>query len=170
MKNKRGQYYLIAGIVVVGLIMTFATVTNSIQKRAEKERMYTLYNSANFDPNKVANYEIGGENPNAYDDIHLAVLLYDMNNLFQAVDKDIYLVTVPLEGAEKGFFYDKTTSSENPYGNIELEDIVTGRDEQKISATINSGTYYFDYDNTQDNYFIIIIESAGEQYAVSGKG
>lgn len=168
--NKKGQYYLIAAIIIVGLIITFATVTNSIQQRTERERLYNLYNSMNFDVVKTANFELYPLT--GYTEEQMKILLYDLNNVYPGIKKDIYLITVPLKDYPEGHSFKYIPGPEPDYGIIEMSNIVRTTENGKIGIILNTKTYYLDYDPEKNNYFIIISENQGqgEQYIISGKG
>lgn len=164
--NKRGQYYLIAAIVIITLLIGFATITNSVNKSSQKERLYELYNDANIDAVRIANYK---DNEIGYDQQEMGYLLDDLVNIYPGINKEIYFITIP-EGSyvtqgitPKFYSYNPTTKSINEITGIENYSVGI------LKITLNQKEYYFDYDSTKNSYYIIIIEETEEQYVLNGQ-
>jgi hypothetical protein len=170
LKNKRGQYYLIASIVIVALIISFAVITNSVTKRSEKGRVYELYCQINIDNVKAANFNLA-EYGNSYSIYEMTILLNDLAQIYPGVENTIYFVPIPILtglNAEEKILKVKAYSyklGEEELSEINILELIIPN---KIKITIEGKEYYFDFDETKASYIIIIDEKDGEQYVVNG--
>jgi hypothetical protein len=179
--NKRGQYYLVTAIVLVTIILSFATITNSVQKRAEKERVYDLYSEINLDTKKVANFNIGQgqgvcQQVDAYCRPEMELLLKNLNEVYPGIEKKIYFITIPLASQDppvvdtskiKPYFYTVDSGITEAVSNVLII-----KYENRISVTLDGKIYYFDYDYTKNSYILIIQEidngETEDQYTLRG--
>lgn len=152
MKNKRGQFYLVATIIIVGLVVAlsvainYSTKTNysdveEIAKELTIESQYVLdhdtYNTENeFDNFGMVYSEYAGD------------------------DKSIYYIIVDEnEGTEEAYKYsggNKVDLSENLDVN------------QDIQYTLDSRVYHFKLEYGKNFYFIVAQDRGGERYVVTG--
>jgi len=56
--KKRGQFYLIAAIIIIGIVLTSVTLINYIKTKKEKYPIYNLGDIVNFESAKVLDYGI----------------------------------------------------------------------------------------------------------------
>jgi hypothetical protein len=56
--NKRGQFFLIAAIIIIGLIIGFATAVNSVRVGDRNEAFYDLADEVGFETKKVLDYGV----------------------------------------------------------------------------------------------------------------
>jgi hypothetical protein len=68
--QKRGQFYLIATIIIVGLLITLTTIYISTKTTKEDTAIYDLSKEINYESNQVIDYgvykSIPGENTSSY--------------------------------------------------------------------------------------------------------
>lgn len=53
-KNKKGQFYLIAAIIIIGILLGFTAITNEAKREnIDKSKLYSLFAEINLDETKV---------------------------------------------------------------------------------------------------------------------
>jgi hypothetical protein len=70
MKNKRGQFYLIAAIIVIGIVLTSVTAVNYVRTKKEKYPIYNIGDIVNFETAEILNYGL-------YSGSNLSLLMED---------------------------------------------------------------------------------------------
>ena len=156
--NKKAQFYLIAAVVIVGVLLTFTAVGNSARKDyLDKTRIYNLFNELNLGDEKILDYD---ELIQIRED-HLPSRLAEFTNLYEVYlrqNKIIYFVVGNSVG-EKAFSFEKSD------GNFQIESYENGG--ETISLNIEGKRYNFDK-KEERYYYIVFVEDNGEQYVVSG--
>ena len=71
-KNKKGQFFLIISVIIIGLIAGLSTITNSVQKQSDA-KFYRVSEELKFESEKVIDYGIGL----GFDEIDMKNLLKD---------------------------------------------------------------------------------------------
>ena len=56
--NKRGQFYLIAAIIIIGIVLTSVTAVNYVKTKKQKYPIYSLGDIVNFETGQVLNWGI----------------------------------------------------------------------------------------------------------------
>lgn len=57
-KNKRGQFYIIAAIIIIMVLIGFAAVSNKVITRPEENRVYELSKELNLEGEQVINHGV----------------------------------------------------------------------------------------------------------------
>jgi len=144
--KKRGQFYFVAAVVIVGVLIGFVTTLNSSQKT----RFVGL--------NEIGkNLEIESESVMDYSELNNNVV-YDFTEKFDSYlgnNAEIYFVT-----DSEGYFYN---------GQGVRQTIGYQNNGVKIIATINQTNYEFDALPGKNFYFVILQDFGGEQYVVTNK-
>ena len=153
--NKKGQFYLIAAVIIIGIILGFVTVSNTLRKPSvDNSKVYGLFVEVNIDTEKIINYPDG---ENGYSDDELKTIFENFIKIYSRIDK-IYFLTRNEQRAEKLEFYKYDGNNIEFLGNIE--------DTEPIIITIDEDDYEFE--NLGDNFYYIIIKEQEEQYVIHG--
>lgn len=56
--NKRGQFFLIAALITVGVLFGVTSIINSVQGRQQNERFYDLSGEIDFEAKRVIDYGV----------------------------------------------------------------------------------------------------------------
>lgn len=94
-KSKRGQFYLIAAVIIIGILLGFASVNNSIKKEGiDKSKQYELFVKINMDRDKVIR-----------EDLNYIDQTLDKFIQVYSVDK-IYIIIKKDNGIQKYYSYE----------------------------------------------------------------
>lgn len=137
--NKRGQFYLLAAIIIVALIMGVAIVTNTARKEGiDKTEVYNLFAKVNINEKDMINYNtISG-----YDEEELTNILNIFTGTYSS-SKKVYIIIDKL-GERSYYVYEDGAIQESE--DEEIED--------------------YNYGTGQNFYVMIIQEKNGEQYII----
>lgn len=149
MLNKRGQFYLIASVILVGILIGFTTLSNSFKDdEIDKSKTYELFENLNLENEDVLNNSKASEITS--NDLKNFVEKY---NLYLQGNEKIYFITS--NSAEThAFSYDYSTK----------EDVSFSLTEGKVKITIQEKEYNFNV----ENYIMIFQETNKEQYVIKG--
>ncbi|MCX6749759.1 MAG: hypothetical protein NTW17_03400 [Candidatus Pacearchaeota archaeon] len=168
--NKRGQFYLVAAIILTMIIISIATISN-YSKRSKYSDLNSLKDELQIESARVLDYGI-----------HNQLTQVQMNELIQnftqdyinseSSDKNLYFVfgtqsniTLKLyQNNENNVFLDNnfvTNSSGTIVSNINPAG-------ENINLTIDTNSYTFDIKSGENFYFVISKEAEGEEYVVTG--
>lgn len=152
-RNKRGQFYLVATIIIVGLVVSVSVILNFSTK--------TNY----YNVEKVAKeLAIEGEKVLDYDSFNSANEFDDFSNAYSSYageDKDIYFIIVDeSNGIEEAYKY---TQGEKVILNSDLS--VGG---ENIRFILDSKEYNFKLGQGKNFYFIVVYDKGGERYVYTG--
>ncbi len=146
-KNKKGQFYLMAAMVIIAIIMGFATVSNNARKEGiDKSKMYELFIETNFDKDKVLNIVIG-DTPLSY----LEKRLGELVSVYQSVE-EIYIIINKKYHEEKYYKYS------NIGGGWNIQELT--------SKPPLLAKYNFNLD--ENSYAVVILESNERQFVIYG--
>ena len=183
MRNKRGQFYLLAAIIIVGLILGFAAVSNYAKKK-ESTRLFDLGDELGIESGEVLDFGTIRE------DVDNTVLLEHFTTLYDKYvgeDKKMYYIF----GDKKkvvAYEYGKSSTGSidvniggSPSGldilrktKIDLnqtieEKVIEGNLITIVKVTIpDLGTYEFELKPGENFYFVISQEIGGERHVVTG--
>ena len=139
--NKRGQFYLIAAIIIIGILLGFTTISNDVKKGSlDKSKLYKLFIDTNIEDSKMINYpdNLGIK---GYNDESLKKIFESFTNAYPEIN-EIYFVVWD-EKIEKKYEY------------------IDG----EIKGNWSGGGYFFE---PRKNYYIMIVKEENEQYTVHG--
>jgi hypothetical protein len=151
MRNKRGQFYLISTIVIVGLVIGLVVTYNYYKK----DYSYVAKEIAN-------EVEIESAKVMDYDTIHSTEKFEDFArdySYYVGEEKEIYFILV--EGEEKEAYKYAGEEKEDLSSNLS----VVGDD---IKFTLEKEDYTFKLEDGKNLYFLIVHETGGERYVFSG--
>jgi len=151
MKNKRGQFYLIIAVVIVGLLISFITITNSTKKQGSTT-IYDLSEELKIESEQVLDYSLNsGEDK-----------IDDFTKTFsEYAGKDILIIFITGKNPNlEAYSYDKGTKKDYT-GDLEIKD-----EEKTIVFEYGEVSYSFDLNPGQNFHFIIIHQTEKETYVV----
>ena len=148
--NKRGQLYLIAAIIIVGIVVGFVAVSN-YSKKQDYIRVYDLGEELEIEGAKVLDYETVTGNSK------LSQFGKDYSG-YAGGNIEIYFITGD-ESDMKAHKYVSgvETQAENPEIN-----------EDKIIFEFNGVNYEFDLEDGKNFYFVVSQNVEGEEYITNG--
>jgi len=158
MRQKRGQFYLIAALIIIALIIGYAGISNYIQKK-ESIKLYDLGEELGIESENVLDYGTYNElNESAMEELLTGFIAsyaeyiergIDISFIFGNPDKIIVITYEELEG-------------------VPSTDIIYPEGEKKVTVTINGIVYEFKLKEGENFYFVISQELEGEQHVVTG--
>ncbi len=147
--KRRGQFYLIATIILIVIIFGFITVSNYLKKQDSRE-IYYLGEELKIESAKVLDYETYKEE-NKLNDF--------MANFSKYAGQDIEIIYIISEIDEiKAYKYINGVNK----GEIEVI-----KDEGIIKITVEDIDYEFDLNPGKNFYFIISQKTNKEKYIVT---
>jgi hypothetical protein len=175
-KNRKGQFYLIAAIIIIAVIIGFAAIKNYTQKK-EVIKLYNLGDELKIESENVLNYGTY----NGFEEEEMEEFLTEFIESYAdyaSEGKNLYF----LFGNSQKFNFIvyqelvKTINIDIGEGiNIiqaddvgELQEYLPEDGEiDKVIITIEDLVYEFDLEQGENFYFIISQEIEGEQYVVT---
>jgi hypothetical protein len=173
MLNKRGQFYLLAAIIIITVIVGFAAISNYAKKKGTV-KLYDIKDELQIESGEVLEYgvssrqdigkliddfieryqEYAGENKELY------FIYGDFDEVWMVTFREI-LVTSKVDGKS-------ITTSKLDTERVELN--ITGDDPgtKTVIATINNVDYEFELKPGENFFFVISQEIEGEKHIVSG--
>ena len=147
MRGKRGQFYLLAAIIIITLIFGFVTISNYSYKKT----------SINLGDLKEE-IEIESQNVISYDSTELGNFVYDFSQ-YAGDNKNLYFI-FGTPGALTVKAYEDHSDVSGDY--------TATQSGGEILITIDEVEYEFDLLSGQNFYFIVSQEIEGEKYIVTG--
>lgn len=181
MKQKRGQFYLVAAIIIIAVIITIFTVSNYISKK-ETIKLFDLGEELSIESQNVLDYGVYSTLSDEDMDILLVRLIEnyvdDPGNLYVIFgDRQGMTVMAYQELTEAEDVYVSTGGTSHPLL-ISISDetgeglYTTSPSEtniDKIVITIGDHEYEFALGNGENFYFVISQEIGGERYVATGR-
>ncbi len=158
MKQKRGQFYLIAALVIISIIIGFAAVSNYLQQK-ESIKLYNLGEELGIESENVLDFGTY----NGFDETEMEDLLKNFIGTYAEYIE---------EGIEIYFIFGNRDNiavvgyrqlEEVPF--ISAEITASGKE---VIVTINSIKYPFELEKGENFYFVISQEIGGEKHVVIG--
>jgi hypothetical protein len=133
--NKRGQFYLIAALVIAGLIISLSYVYIKTKTVDEDKRVYDLADEIKFEVNQVIDSGI-------FNSLTSATISDNVENLtdyYSGANPDLDLIVIIGDASELNFFLYKNpnTSQISLLHNSVLINVSTGKTKQQISRQGN---------------------------------
>ncbi|MFH1801372.1 MAG: hypothetical protein ABH804_00865 [archaeon] len=151
MQNKRGQFYLIASIILLAIIIGIAGVSNYIEKK-ESIKINYVKDELESESEEVLEYKITNG-----DDVVEDFL-------------DKYTSYAEEEGREFYFAFGEQGSIEGyKYSEDGREDLDIEVAEEKIKVSVHEELYEFDLNIGYNFYFVIFQELGGEKYVATNE-
>lgn len=178
MRNKRGQFYLIAAVIIIGVVVTVFTISNYIERK-ESIRLYDFGEELGIESQNVLDY--GTYQGFDENDTKILVTNFVENYVGYAGEgKNIYLVfgnqdTIKVMAYQ---IMNETVSVSIDDGVaqlVEIDELGEGSQEfsvgtmSKVVITIGGNVYEFKLKPGENFYFVISQEIGGEKYVVTSK-
>ncbi len=172
-KNKKGQFYLIAAIIIITIIIGFAAIKNYTQKK-EVIKLYNLGEELGIESENVLDYGTYNEfNETQTEDILTNFI--EGYASYASEDQNLYFIFGNVEKINVIAYQELATEIYVDIGegvNIiepgEKEELVPRNGIiHKVIITIEDLTYEFDLEQGENFYFVISQEIEGEQYVVT---
>lgn len=176
-RDKGGQFYLLAAIVIIALIIGFAAISNVAKKRAQTT-IYDLGDELGIESARVLDFGvIRQEEVNNTELIAHFTTLYDQ---YAGTDKEMYYIfgnPGNIIAYKYGDIIVGTISitiggggSQIPIDQRLRQDIGVTEDSTsgKISVDIDGKLYYFDLNQGENFYFVISQNIGGEEFVAIG--
>jgi len=149
--NKKGQFYFMATIIIVGFMIGLAVVLNYSTK------------SNSYEAEEIAKeLSIESEKVIDYDTIHSSNEFENFAkdySYYVGGDKEIYFIIV--EGAnEKAYRYNGEAKIDLS-GDLDVEG-------EEIQFSLYDNIYSFELEDGKNFYFVLIYDKGGERYVLSG--
>ncbi len=148
--NKKGQFYLIAAIIIAGILIALFYATNYSSKKVSYEGQ-EVADELRIEAEKVLEYELNNPGPgiNEFQDFSMEFSDY-------AKGKDIYFIIVDVDnGIQEHYQYigaSKITAGELYVGGNEIQ------------FNIQDGTYTFPLEEGKNFYAVVVYDKGGERY------
>ncbi len=154
MLNKRGQFYLLAAIIIITILVGFVTIQNYSRKKTSVT-IYDLGEELGIESQNVIDY-------GTYNDENLDILLGQFIETYvdyAGVGKNLYFLFGNSDSMHVKAYEELIE--------VDMSDHVT-REAGKIIIAIDDVEYQFDLAAENNFYFVISQEIEGEKYIVKG--
>lgn len=154
--NKKGQFYLIAAIIIAGILAALA-VTSNYLSRTDSTSVEKIQRELKIEGEKVLDYEAinSGTSLNEFDDFSKKYSYY------AGSDKDIYFILVDQNrGVREAYKYTGETR-------VNFDEDLTVSSEN-IVFSLDGRDYTFDLEEGKNFYFVIVYDTRGERYVSTG--
>lgn len=151
--NKKGQFYLIAAIIIAGIVISISYLINYSTKTVSYAAEETA-TELRLEGEKVMDYEL--HNPSTpTEEFDLFAAEYSS----YANDKEIYFIVVR-NGVPEAFKY---TEGSKIFFNDRLN---VGED--NIEFNLDGKVYSFPLEEAENFYFVVVYDKGGERYVQTG--
>jgi len=168
--NKRGQFFLVAALIVVAIVIGLATVYTSVQTGREEPTVESLSKEISFEGAQVIDYGVfQGQNPEEIEDF-----LNELGQTYAEIHPESQITIIyfneDMIGGGTGSSYSESLIGSVGIGDAKQEITAFQRedinlfviDENTIGAEINNRTYEFDTREGQ-NFFIVVTQEGAEE-------
>lgn len=168
-KNRKGQFYLIAAMIIISLIIGFAAISNYIEKR-ETVKLYDLGEELKIESENVLDYGTYNE--------------YNNTDMDELVRNFIDNYVGYIEGGIEVYFlfgnWEKITIVkyqeinyyglvlDGEYSSTYIEEEIIENPEKDVVVNINENSYEFRLKPGENFYFVISQEIGEEQDVITG--
>ncbi len=172
--NNRGQFFLITAIIVIGIIIGFASAVNSINVGDKNEVFYDLADEVNFETKKVLDYGVyNGKNEEEKNELVRSFIskysdYFSQEQLvFIYGDKDgldaFYFVKDP--AGSVGINTGTPINSAIPITDVKGRTAIVEKDSEDIvSVNINDIPYQFELKQGENFFFVLVKDVDGEKF------
>jgi len=158
MRQKRGQFYLIAALIIIAVIIGFAGISNYIQKK-EVIKLYDLGEELGIESQNVLDFGTYNE----YNQEQMQDLLEDFIASYAEYIEEGIDISFIFGNYEEITIITYQELAVNPTTET-YEPLPGGR----VTVIINGTNYSFRLRPGENFYFVISQEIEGEQYVVTG--
>ncbi len=148
--NKRGQYYLVAAIVFIGLFFSIVYISNSSSEKTTSSRIYELSRELKIESSKSLEYYSNT------DDNQMENFTREFSE-YSGKDVNIYFIRGNTSSPE---VYNYTNSVKNP--------IAFTQSDSTVNTTIEGKSYAFEFKKGENFYFVIARNTDEERYVLKG--
>jgi len=177
--KKRGQFYLIAAVIIIALIIGFVVIQNYSKERVEYTTIYGLEEGLEIESAKVLDYGIYSE-LNSTQMINLLKGFTEAYAEYAQLDR-LYFIFGNSEQISVAGYHDlEDDTILVDIGGANATELIIKKKEYKkedypaqetdittVIITINNIEYKFDLKPGENFYFILMINFKGEQYVVT---
>lgn len=168
--NKRGQVFLVAALIIVGIVLSIIRIFNEGTAREEPESFFDLGEEISFETKRVLDYGIINESAN------VGALASELLNKYSEniAKNDVAFVYGDAERTSLyAYYYNRTEiAAVSVYGTSTRINVVTGSQieinhsvqDKKATIKINGVDYAFDLKPGQNFYFVIAKDEEGEKF------
>ena len=171
--NKRGEFFLIAAVVIVGIIITLGAINISTKAPAkDNTAFYDLSREIDYESNKLIDYGVyKSKDPSA---IGSSVLSFVANYSAANPDTDLLIVYGNKDNIQISL-YDKTATGEISVGGAISQQssrmpTVPQYEQEGSSLTVqldSETNLTFELQPIGENFFIVLKKQAGEETLVA---
>jgi hypothetical protein len=166
--NKRGQFYLIAALVVVSILIGFITITNSSSNQGN-QKIYNLQEEIGLESMNVLDY--GNNNSLTTNEMQTLLTDFSENYINNSQDSNFYFVfgtnqtvrLVAYQKTEVPLNFSGTSQNIVP-GAIYITDVSPNGN--SITLNVNNNPYTFDLYSEEKFYYVLYNLNNGEVYTV----
>jgi|SRR3989338_11364792 len=167
--QKRGQFYLLAAIVIISVIIGFAGVSN-YYKKSQSVKVYDLGEELNIEGDNVLDYGVINEDKTKIEDF-----AGSFSGYAESGDKEIYFIFGDKDGITVRSFDDINTGIITA-GSSTINIIQEGAVDQtftplgdKINVSIEGNNYEFNIKEGENFYFVIFQNVGEERFVITGE-
>ena len=172
--HRKGQVFLMAAIIIAGLIFALTKVSNQGFARAEPEAFYDLADEIGFETKKVLDYGIiNGQTPQAISSFADSLLVKHAEYI--AHEDVVFIYGNALTGVSARYYQSVTALSAITLNNVFIPITLITNTPVEVSTTTSAGVqiatvrirgndYVFNLKPGQNFYFVLIKEDEGEQF------
>ena len=153
-KNKRGQYYLVAAMIFIGIIFILISIVNQ-SKKETNTRIYELSKEMKIESSKVIEY-YANTSDNKIENFTKEYSEY------VGQETNIYFIT----GNRTSSFQEVYNYTNGTKMNITSFTFDSG--ENTLNVTIEEKLYSFEFEKGENFYFIITQTDGDEKYILRG--
>ncbi len=173
--NKRGQFFLIAAIITIGVIISLAVIINSATSSASQDSFYRRSDEVGFESKRVLDY--GVYRPSANLQLDLQTFLEDYADVI-GQEQALFLFG-DTTGAVTAYYFEQSAVGSVGIATGGASNLVTIQEVTQteaditlvgstVSATIEDTTYQFPLLRGQNFYFVIIKTDEEERFVAQG--
>jgi hypothetical protein len=174
MRNKRGQFYLLAAIIIIAVIIGFAVISSAPKKNAP-QKLYDLGNELGIESQNVLAYGTYNElNDTQMTDLLQQFIAQYVNYAGQG--RNLYFIFGNSNKVTVMAYQQLTEEKVTVNAGSGYQPLVVGGVPQQFSPTgtkvtikIGTQTYSFNLQVGQNFYFVISQEIQGEKYVITNQ-
>jgi len=177
-KNKKGQFYLIAAIIIIGVVIGVTALTNYVLTRPKPVKFYDLSKELNLESEQVINYGIYN-NPGELENI-LEDFADTYSDYFGEGEADVYFIY----GNEQkvnviAYTTEPTGSFSLIIGGTDIDLVIIGTYKYKgeetgpftpgelVDVVVGGTTYNFNLKEGQNFFFVVEQEVEGSRFVAT---
>lgn len=173
--NKRGQFFIIAAIVIAIVVIGIGTVYNYARSPTEDHKVYDLSEELNYESARVIDNGIF----NSISDSELGTRLQELSDIYGQSNPDSDIVIVYGNKSEATLLYYKNTETGEislGMGGSSIDVTVTGKrvtghqrfipKKDSVQVTVSDREYDFDLKGGQ-SFYLIIKKDRGDERIIA---